>query len=343
MKLVIRDLGRSAIAAVAVAVVSGAAAAQTVLRLSSWAPPQHPVTTEIMGGWARDVERVTDGKVKVEILKTPVGAPASYFDLVRNGVVDVSFVTHDFTPNRFVLTRIAQLPFMGDSGEAASVALWRTQEKFFEKADEHAGVKVLGLMVHGPGYLYTTGRPVGSLDELRGAKIRASAGVMTDVVTAFDAVTVPAPPTKSYEVLSNGVADGTLFPAESIVGFNLTSLVKQVLKIPGGFYKSSFVIMMNPAKWNALSEEQRTAIWSVSGEGLSRRAGAVWDKSDKTAEASLAAAGVKEVVAAGSYLTALRERLEPLRTNWLKQARSRGVDADAALAYFNEQLKLAKP
>lgn len=342
MKIGIRHIAISAVVTAGLAVTTGTATAQTVLRLSSWAPPQHPVTTEIMGGWARDVERVTEGKVKVEILKTPVGAPAAYFDLVRNGVVDVSFVTHDFTPNRFVLTRIAELPFFGESGEAASVALWRTQEKFFEKADEHAGVKVLGLMVHGPGYLYTTGRSVTSLEDLRGAKIRASAGVMTDVVSALDAVSVPAPPTKSYEVLSNGVADGTLFPAESVVGFNLTPLIKQVLKAPGGFYKSSFVIMMNPAKWNALTDDQKKAIWSVSGEALSRRAGAVWDKADQLAESKLGSSGAKEVMAQGEYLKTLEKRLEPIRSNWLQQARSRGVDGDAALAYFRDQLKAAK-
>lgn len=327
------------VAGVATGLVSPAAVAQTVLRLSSWAPPQHPVSTEIMGGWARDVERVTNGEVKVEILQTPVGAPASYFDLVRNGVVDVSFVTHDFTPNRFVLTRIAELPFVGESGEAASVALWRTQEKYFDKADEHAGVKVLGLMVHGPGYLYTTGRSVASLDALRGAKIRASAGVMTDVVSALDAVPVPAPPTKSYEMMSNGVIEGTLFPAESITGFNLTPLVKQVLKAPGGFYKSSFVIMMNPAKWNALTDAQKQAIWSVSGESLSRRAGAVWDRSDQAAEAKLAEAGIQVVTARGEHLSALEKRLEPLRIKWLEQAGTRGVDGEKALAYFRAQLK----
>lgn len=339
--IVIRKLLGFFLPALALGFFAADGYAQTVLRLSSWAPPQHPVSTRIMGGWAEDVERATNGQVKVEILKAPVGAPGSYFDFVRNGVVDVSFFTHDFAPNRFVLTRLAELPFIGQTGEAASVALWRTQEKYFNRADEHKGVKILGLMVSGPGYLYTVNRPVDQLAGFRGAKLRSSAGGMSDVVAALDAVTVPAPPTKTYELLTNGVADGTLFPAESIAGFNLVPLVKNVLKIPGGFYKSSFVIMMNQKKWDALLPELQQAIWSVSGEYLSRRAGIVWDESDRIAEEQLKAAGIDETVAAGAYLTELKRRLEPLREQWVRDAGERGVDGGAVLEYYREQVDSA--
>lgn len=315
--------------------------AQTTLRLSSWAPPTHPVTTDILGGWARDVERVMAGRVKVETLATPVGAPTAYFDIVRNGIVDVSFVTHDFTPTRFVLTRMAQLPFIGDSAEAASVALWRTHDKFFLKADEHKGVKVLALMVHGPGQVFTTTKPIRSLDDFKGLKVRASAGTMTAVITALGAVPVPAPPTKSYEVLSNGVVDGTLFPPESVMGFNLIPLLKYETHARGGFYKSSFVIMMNEGKWNALSEADKKAIGEISGEAYSRRAGQVWDRSDAVARDKLKEAKIESSEAQGAFLETLQKQLAPLTDEWVKQAAERGVDGRAALAYFREQMRAA--
>lgn len=329
----------AAVVTCAATLASVSALAQTTLRLSSWAPPLHPVSTEILGQWAEDVERVTQGRVKVETLKSPVGAPAAYYDLVRNGVVDVSFITHDFTPNRFVLTRIAELPLVGTNGESASVALWRTQQRFFETAQEHSGVKLLGMMVHGPGYVYTsTSQALTSLDALKGLKIRATAGILTDVATALGAVAVPAPPPKAYEVMMNGVVDGTLFPAESVGSFKLEPLIKQVLKVPGGFYKSSFAIIMNERKWNALSKADQETIWSISGEPLSRRAGRVWDASDKVAEASIQAAGITEHNAQGAYLDKLKERLMPLHETWMKDAAGRKVDVRAALEYFISQL-----
>lgn len=319
-------------------VAISAATAQTTLRLSSWAPPMHPVTTEILGGWAKDVERVTEGRVKVDILKSPLGAPTAYYDLIRNGVVDVGFITHDFTPNRFALTRVAELPMLGGNAEDSSVALWRTQHKFFDPAKEHANVKVLGLMVHGPGYLYTMAQAPTSLEALRGQKIRATAGIPQDLVTALGAVAVPAPPPKSYEVMMNGVVDGTIFPAESIAAFNLAPLIKHVLKVPGGFYKSTFAILMNERKWNSLSKQDQEAIWSVSGEELSRRAGQVWDKSDRAAEAIIHAANISEYIATGDYLEAIKQRLTPLSDAWNAAAQARGVDATAALEYFKLQL-----
>lgn len=313
--------------------------AQTTLRMSSWAPPLHPVTTEILGGWAKDVERVTEGRVKVEILKSPLGAPAAYYDLIRNGIVDVGFITNNFTPNRFILTRIAELPLLDGSAENVSVALWRTHQKYFISSNEHANVKLLGLMVHGPGYIYTMNKSPIPLSALQGQKIRATAGSLQDVVTAVGAVAVPAPPTKSYEVMMNGVVDGTIFPAESVAAFGLPPLIKHVLKVPGGFYRASFSILMNERKWNSMTKQDQDAVWSVSGELLSRRGGKVWDDSDRAAEVTIRAANVKEHMADASQLAVIKERMSPMIDVWVAAAKGRGIDAAAALDYFSQQLR----
>jgi TRAP-type C4-dicarboxylate transport system substrate-binding protein len=201
---------------------------------------------------------------------------------------------------------------------------------------------VLGLMVHGPGQLFTANKPVRSLEDLKGLKIRASAGTMTAVIAALGAVAVPAPPTKSYEVLSNGVVDGTLFPPESVMGFNLVPLLKHETYARGGFYKSSFVIMMNQAKWDGLPEADKKAIAEISGEAYSRRAGKVWDRSDEVALGKLKDAKMERIEAQGAFLDSLQKQLAPLTDEWLKLAAGRGVDGKAALGYFREQMRAAK-
>ncbi|MGX1100347.1 TRAP transporter substrate-binding protein [Amorphus sp. MBR-141] len=316
--------------------------AQTTLRVSSWAPPLHPVTTEIFGKWAEDVERVTEGRVKTEMLGAPLGAPPAYFDLVSKGVVDVSFITHDFLPNRFVLSGLSQLPFSTFSAEVSSVALWRTHEEMLAKFNEHQGVKVLGLMVHGPGQMFTTDRKLTSLADFDGLKMRSSAAIQTAVLELVGASPVAAPPTKSYEVMSHGVVDGTAFPAESMAGFNLIPLTKYELAVPGGFYTTSFVIMMNQAKWDSITPEDQEAIMGISGEYLSRRAGAVWDASDAAAIKELEAANVETVTAEGAFLDELHAKLDPLRQDWLDRASAKGLDAEAALEFYISQVDAVK-
>ncbi|HJN21893.1 MAG TPA: ABC transporter substrate-binding protein, partial [Alphaproteobacteria bacterium] len=113
---------------VALTVLADPAAAETVLRLSNWVPQSHVITRNILAPWAKDVVRVTDGRVRVEMLKTPLGKPPAHYDIARDGLADITIGVHGYTPGRFILTQIAELPFLSDSAEALSVAYWRVHE-----------------------------------------------------------------------------------------------------------------------------------------------------------------------------------------------------------------------
>ena len=94
----------SAIVAVAaLAVLSRPAAAQTTLTMSSWVSPSHLLTKDVLAVWGQQVEKATNGRVKLQMLpKHPSAAPGT-FDAVRDGLVDVSYVTASYTPARHVL------------------------------------------------------------------------------------------------------------------------------------------------------------------------------------------------------------------------------------------------
>ena len=98
--------------------------------------------------------------MKIEFTTTSLGAPPAQFDLVADGVADMAFSIAGYTPDRIKLTQVAELPFVGDSSEAISVALWRTYEKYFVPADEFKGVKLLGLFTSVPSNLYTVKGPI---------------------------------------------------------------------------------------------------------------------------------------------------------------------------------------
>ena len=84
---------------------------------------------------------------------------------------------------------------------------------------------------------------------------------------------------ESFELLSTGVMDGTFFPDESIASFKL-SMIKHATTFPGGLYNTSFVFMMNAAKYNALSAQDKAVVDKLSGETAARMFGEGWDKVD---------------------------------------------------------------
>ena len=94
-----------------------AAQAQTVLTVSTWLPPTH-ILSETQKDWCDLLETEGAGKMNCNILPRAVAAPPGTFDAVRNGLADVSYTVHGYTPGRFVLTQMAEFPFLGNSSEA---------------------------------------------------------------------------------------------------------------------------------------------------------------------------------------------------------------------------------
>ena len=76
-----------------------ASAAQELV-LSSWLPPRHPIVVNAIRPWAEDVERLTEGRVTVRILGTPLGGPPAHFDLPRDGVADTTLRPAQLQPER---------------------------------------------------------------------------------------------------------------------------------------------------------------------------------------------------------------------------------------------------
>src|SRR5919198_3326975 len=105
---------------------AGPASAQTTtLTMSSWVSPQHHLTAVVLQRWANEVEKVTNGRVKFTMLPKHPSAPPGTFDAVRDGLVDLSYVTASYTPARHIMPLLAELPGAGETALANSIAYSR--------------------------------------------------------------------------------------------------------------------------------------------------------------------------------------------------------------------------
>src|SRR5947208_12605434 len=104
----------AALTAVALSILATPAIAQTTLTMSSWVPPAHHLTGVVLQGFGDEIEKASGGRLKFQMLpKAPAAAPGT-FDAVRDGLVDVSYVTASYTPARHVLPLLAELPGAGN-------------------------------------------------------------------------------------------------------------------------------------------------------------------------------------------------------------------------------------
>src|SRR3954451_6069944 len=326
-----------ALLAIALCALATPARAQAPLTYSSWVPPTHHLTIW-QANWTAEVEKATNGRVKFqELPKAPAAAPGT-FDAVRDGLVDLSYVTASYTPARHILPLMAELPGAGETAEINSVAYSRIHWKHFQKVGEYKGVKLLAVWTHGPGQMFTK-KPMKSLAEFQNQKIRTGGGIAEAVANALGASAFVKPAPESYELLNSGVADGVFFPFESIVSFKLDKVIGQATVFPGGLYSSSFGFFMNEDKWNKLGKEDQAIIEKHSYEYAARSNGQSWDRADKVGLDALKAAGANIVTADAAMQAEAKKRSGPIIDDWIKKASAKLPNAKAVLDEFHEELK----
>jgi TRAP-type C4-dicarboxylate transport system substrate-binding protein len=311
--------------------------ADVTLTYSSWVPPTHHLTIW-QANWAKEVEKATGGRVKFSSLPKAPAAPPGTFDAVRDGLVDLSYVTASYTPARHILPLMAELPGAADTAEVNSVAYSRIHWKYFQKVGEYKGVKLLAVWTHGPGQMFTK-KPVSGIGDVQGLKIRTGGGVAEAVANALGASAFVKPAPESYELLNSGVADGVFFPFESIVSFKLDKVIGQATVFPGGMYSSAFGFFMNEDKWNKIPKKDQAIIEKYSYEYAARSNGQSWDRADQVGIAALKAANVKIVPASPALAAEVRKRSAPIIDDWIKKASAKGVDAKRALDEFHAEIK----
>ena len=327
-----------ALAGVVGAAFATPAAAQTTLTFSTWVPQTHHLSIW-QANWTKEIEKATAGRLTFNYLPKHPSAPPGTFDAVRDGLVDLSYVTASYTPARHALPAIAELPGAGATAEINAVAFSRIHWKYFHKVGEYNGVKLLAVFTHGPGHMFNTKRPINSLADLKGMKIRTGGGIAEKFGNLLGASAFVKPAPESYELLASGVADGVFFPLESVISFKLDKVLKYATVFPGGFYSSSFGFFMNQDKWNKLSKQDQAIIEKHGYEYAARSNGKSWDTADQIGLDTLKKAAVKIDSASPAFVKEVMARAKQLDDEWIKGANAKGVDGAKVLAEFRAELK----
>jgi TRAP-type C4-dicarboxylate transport system substrate-binding protein len=321
--------------------LAATAHAQVVLNVNNWQSSTVTLMTRGVIPWCGEVESVTQGRVKCNILPKAVVSPAQTFDAVRDGLADVSYIVPGYTPGRFLLTQIAEFPFSGESGEELSAAYQRIHEKHLARVDEHKGVMVLAVFTHGPGHIYNTRRPINNLSDLRGMKIRVGGGFVNELSKSMGVNALLKPATESYELLASGIADGIFFPKNSPDDFKFAPLIKHMTLIPGGLYNTAFTMIANPDKWSRISAEDRAAIQKLCGEHLARRLARAYDSGDAIGFKLVQDAKVDIRTASPQLVEEIRVAAQPVEKAWVDQVTAKGLNGALILEELRAESRRA--
>jgi len=340
MKSIFRNFKRLLVSCLCIASLLAVvpAAAETELLFNRFVPPKHPLNTGMFIPWAKDVARVTEGRVTVKFTSATLAPPPKQWNMITKGIADVAMLANTFERNRLTLPPIAQLPFAGTKAESRGVALWRTYEKYLSKANEYKGIKLVGLWTTGGNQIFHGKKPIRTASDLKSEKMWGLAGVNNKYLTSLGAVVVSVPGVKMFNVVSKGIVNGKATSPYTMNAFKTMPYVKYITQVPGGIGSVTFSLLLNEKKWNSLSKKDQDLVMSVSGETVAKNAGKKVDQLDIKALKMAKDKGIQIEAASPAFIAEMKGILSYASEDWVKAADKKGVDGKAALKFYMDQI-----
>lgn len=249
------------------------------LRISHFLSPMAPAQTLLLGPWAERVEKDSGGRIKCEIYPAMQlgGKPPQLYDQARTGVADIIWTVPGYTPGRFPMTAVFELPFVvGETAEGTAKAVWAFYKKHL--LNEYKDVHPLLLHCHAPGLVHMKDVLVERMEDLKGQKLRLPTKSVGDALKLLGATPIGMPLPEAYEALSRGVADGVTVPWEVMKPQRLNELTK--FHTYTGLYTNVFLVAMNKKKYESLPDDLKQVIDKNSGDNWIDEAGKAWDTAE---------------------------------------------------------------
>lgn len=312
------------------------------LKVAHFWPSTSLAQKQVLEPWCDKIKEQSNAQLTCQFYPAMQlgGTPPQLIDQVTDGIADIVFTLPGYTANRFPVIEVMELPFLTKTAEQASRVAWTIYEEFAQK--EFNNIKPLAFNVHDRGHFHNNKRPITTLDDLQGLKLRAPTRLTNKLLAAFGATPVSIPLPGMTEALSKGVADGYILPWEVIPTVKLHEMTKYHSEVntPNPvLYTALFTIAMNKQRYENLPDHLKKVIDNNSGADFSASIGKLWDNSAQTAK--------QKAIDNGNLVNELStENLKPffkvadkVKKDWVLEISAQGYDGEKILNRATELLK----
>jgi len=231
------------------------------LKFSTWHPPASREVTTVWTPMLEELKKRSDGRITYTMYAGgALGKAPEHFDIVKKGLSDMGYFTATFTPGRFPLTDVLSLAVWVDGKDLATTIGNDVYHKMLEK--EFQDVKVLELNGCIQAFLWTT-KPIRSLDDLKGKKIRSPGGMQTAYIKSLGAEPVFMPLGDVYRAMDTGTIDGLVTCPPLVLAFKLHEVAKHGVKATFGCVSEG--VVMNKKTWDKTPPDLQKIIMEVVG------------------------------------------------------------------------------
>ena len=327
--MAIRGIAFVSTLALSLGLVQPAVAQQkTEMKLAYFVGDQHAMSQWLIK-WSDELEKRSGGRIAVKRFpNAQMGPSPQHYEFARTGQADIAWFQHGGTPGRFPLTEIINLPFMAGSAEIGTKVLNDAELRAKYLDAEHKGVKVLLLFTHQPGGPHTTRKPIRTLADFKGLRLRFPSPTVRDFVQALGATPVGVPPTEMAEQLSRGGLDGVFIDYGGAgIAFKLGGTIKYSTELYA--YVTSFGLAVNQDYRDKLPADLKKLMTDTT-TGKEKEIGEAWDALDVPGKKALTDGGAQAIRLSAAEDKRVREIGAQVTEAKLKELEGKGLPARAA-------------
>ena len=311
------------------------------LKAANYLPVTHPMS-HLTGWFCDEVKNRTKGQVEITYhAGGTLLSPVKMYDGIVSDIADMGVSHIQYTRGRFPIMEVFDLPLGFPSGWVAT----QVSSDFFNKYKpaEWKDVHVLYVNTSGPVILQTVSKPVKTLEDLKGLKIRAT-GRMTEVIKALGAVPIPLEMPDVYDALRRAVIEGILVDLSTLKYWKFAEVVKNVTSTWRLGTGITFYFVMNKSKWDALPSDIQKIFTQVAAETKDKQ-GALWNQMDIEGVDVFKSQGGQIIPLADAEVAKWKKAVEPVVVDYKKNMVSKGykeTDVDGWLKYIGDRIEYWK-
>ena len=276
------------------------------------------------------LEKMSNGKIKVSTTwSQTVHGVREGRKAVRTGLSDQAPCFSLYTARDYNVVGGLGLPFLFNNSHEAVATAEQLYPKYLKKEFERFRVKLMREAHTGPYHLYNN-KPVRTLEEVKGMKVRAGGGTHAQIIGALGATQVSMPGASAYTAMQRGTIDAIHFNDAAALIFKLHEVSKY--RTANGFNVLTIEYCMSADWFDDLPADLQVVVNNWGRQMAIAEAAGFYDYGGLVNVEKMKSQGLQIVDMPAAELDKWRKSLAGVETAWVASAEKKGVAAKALMA-----------
>jgi TRAP-type C4-dicarboxylate transport system substrate-binding protein len=299
------------------------------LRSTSHIPAVSGLAKLQIKAW-NNLERMSNNKIKVETSwSQSVHSVREGRKAVRTGLSDHAPCFSLYTARDYNMVGGLGLPFLFNNSHEAIATAEHLYPKYLKEEFERFKVKIMREAHTGPYHLYNN-KPVKTLEDIKGMKIRAGGGTHSQIIAALGATQVSMPGADAYTAMQRGTLDAIHFNDAAALIFKLHEVSK--FRSSNGFNVLTVEYCLGADWFDALPADLQVVVNNWGRQMAIAEGVGFYDYGGQVNVIKMQEQGLQKIDLPSSELKRWREAVSGVEAAWIDDTTKKGLPAAEFIA-----------